>query len=619
MPPNEKQDDGVIELTEIVEQGAPGDGAPAEGGKDLADLGGSGGVDEGFEQELEDLFSDAEDEEALLTGGSDDESTAIDGLEDADLESTMVLGDDELDDLASDMDLGGDEMDFEAALREVETMGSSGRSHDQSGDSGDLDLTLREIEDAMGDDEDDDIPDPGVNLEEMEDLADMEDLTDLDGGMEIDQDTPAEDLLGSLDDDIDLGDVDDLGATLVMDESPVPGAMDFSMDGGDDDNEFMDLTEDGEFTLELGAGSEDETQPMGFAQADQGKSETDDIAEELGLGSMQEELVFNEDDDDEEVSVDQNGESDLGLGDDEMMDLNGLDELIEDLELPDQGATEPEPPTKKAAPAKAPAKAPAQAAPKQAAKAPAAPAAAEGPLLERITELEQRLAILAGLDERVQTLEERQETLALAMTEKTAESDLGPLEQRLAVLEEADSQEAPTLESVSALEERLASLEDKAGEPGAGGAEVSFDQDGLADIVEQQIGKALSEGSPLYARLAGELSKEVGVIVQESCKSLEDNIVTQKEWEIELARFKTELEATVEEAVPRAAARIIREEIKALAEAMADEDEEDEEDMMDDDDLESLEALGQDIGSIDDLDDDKGVEMEEEDFDLFDD
>jgi hypothetical protein len=75
------------------------------------------------------------------------------------------------------------------------------------------------------------------------------------------------------------------------------------------------------------------------------------------------------------------------------------------------------------------------------------------------------------------------------------------------------------------------------------------------------VGEALAEGTPLYADLAGRLSEKIAPRLESALAGWIEALAGDLNAEV-LGAMRTEIEALV----PEAAARVIREEIAALAE-----------------------------------------------------
>lgn len=275
------EDDDIIELTDIVEKGDPdaagGGASEGPGDDDIGDI--------SFEKELEDLFSDDEEEGSGGDGDSDD----LGGLGD--------LGDlgSDLDDALGGADAGGDdegEMDFDAALSDALGDGAGGSD---SGEDGDSDDDFPDLGDDFGDEDEGDEAQPDIP-ETPADPGGFADAASDDGGLDLsDLGLDDEDDEAPPSDDIDIS---DLGVGQEESEAAAEAGQ------GDDDLDLSDISLD-----DLGIGDDDEATSAQESQASQTSDE----------------------------------EEDEDLDDLDDLDLTGLDDLVDGLEFPKAKEPEPEP------------------------------------------------------------------------------------------------------------------------------------------------------------------------------------------------------------------------------------------------------------------------------------
>ncbi|MBG0778111.1 MAG: hypothetical protein H0S85_16930 [Desulfovibrionaceae bacterium] len=268
-------DEVIIELTDIVEEGSEDDAeSPLS----------ADGDDSGFEDELENLFADDEDDDPLAGLGDDD----LAGLGGAPAPGKAAEPEaDGLGDLGELGELGGDDLDFSAALG-----GAEGGEED--GDE------LPDLDGLLGDE------DTAAAAPAAPEAAKADDLGDLEGLLG-DEDTPAPAAEpegvepGNFGDLGDLGDGLDFSAALGDDEEEAAAAP-----AADDDEEGLPDLDD------LLA---DDTPAAADAAA---QPEPEPESEPAAAPKKRKKGPF----DDEELPAE------------DELDLHGLDELVDELDLP---------------------------------------------------------------------------------------------------------------------------------------------------------------------------------------------------------------------------------------------------------------------------------------------
>ena len=574
-PPNQAgDDDDIIELTEIVEKGTLGDSED----DDLFSLD-DNDVDISFEQELEELFSE-DDEDAPRAAGAGPKAMDADAM-DEDAMDMGALGLDDDADLGETMDFSGpsktededegeellgldddtvDEntgLDFDAALDELSAEPEAGAEAFGEQEI-DLDSTLAFDEDleaklGMAEDEGDsdeldldaalagldqvDMDQGGVSQAGMDQDDEDGDLgigeLDLDATMAMTEDL-AEELAGSgmgfeLDDDEEMAATvreDDMEHDLLAEIEDDAAGLDMDLDGG--------LDMDG-----AGSGSGPAIPDLDqLTDLSGGEGFTLELGDEDG--GLDIPLM-----DEEESSLDEslNQSIDEPMDEDESIDEPlempegaGRDLLADDEDLLQEGESEellnlPEDEEEEAGEA-------------------AFDADEEDIDISELDELIDELD-LPGAGEELQATD-------APVTQHEVES---LIKERNAA---AVSAAAPA-QDLSDILERLEALEARLGEGAPG--------QGAGQDVEEKISEALSEGSPVLASITQSLAQEMGAIVQQAVASLEERIVTKAELDGLKDSLGKELAAQMEKSVPEVAARILREEIEHLAgDLLADEE-----------------------------------------------
>eukprot|EP01022_Parablepharisma_sp_SALTPOND_P015414 TRINITY_DN2172_c0_g1_i3.p1 TRINITY_DN2172_c0_g1~~TRINITY_DN2172_c0_g1_i3.p1 ORF type:complete len:1320 (-),score=486.70 TRINITY_DN2172_c0_g1_i3:36912-40871(-) len=301
VPELDLHDDDVLELEDIVETPQADDD-----GDDL--MASTSDLDLSFEQELEDLFSDTPDENSTQTppafANTADTDDDLDGL---DLESgeTIDLAGFELDDAGSGQAEPDDEDDILDLVEPLETADFTGADDDLAA------TTVLSARDQHQDLDD---------LDALDDFGPDSDETDTDTG-------------------------DDLAATTVM--SVMPGENERVADVGG-----FELEAEDELTLDLGEDDDNEDQADAFVEDEDfdisgldellgaDEAAADDVGPMASTADIDAAELGLEDIDLETTAVQGNAaepepefEDMEDTGD---LDVLGLEDLISDLELPDQ-------------------------------------------------------------------------------------------------------------------------------------------------------------------------------------------------------------------------------------------------------------------------------------------